>query len=324
MSESCNLPSHSVLVKFLETESRLAVFSLDLDGNILGSKGGMERLFGIPVTGAGERTLFDFLIPENRDRAREILKALSGGRQNPKGSLFRKETLNFSVGSSAVQTMACFFSRCDKDIVFIAEPRRMSDSEIIVRMTELNNELANLWRELSRKNAELEKANETIGRLLNTDALTGIPNRRALERFIVERFLLEKEQPFSLIMADIDHFKKVNDTHGHHAGDVVLASFGKILSGQTRGSDMAGRYGGEEFLVVMPRTGLEEAEKIAERIRAEVERAIMLDPGIRVTASFGVAERKSCKHWESLVKRADEALYLAKDTGRNKVVVSKK
>ena len=125
-------------------------------------------------------------------------------------------------------------------------------------------------------------------------------------------------------MADIDHFKKVNDTHGHHAGDVVLASFGKILSGQTRGSDMAGRYGGEEFLVVMPRTGLGEAEKIAERIRAEVERAIMLDPGIRVTASFGVAERKSCNNWESLVKRADEALYLAKDTGRNKVVVSKK
>jgi two-component system, cell cycle response regulator len=215
-----------------------------------------------------------------------------------------------------------FFFLCNGRIAFIAEPRRMSDSEVIIRMTDLNNELANLWRELTRKNVELEKANETIGRLLNTDVLTGIPNRRALEQFIADRFALEMERPFSLVMADIDHFKKVNDTYGHHAGDVVLASLGEILSGQTRSKDMAGRYGGEEFLVAMPRTGLKEAAGIAERIRAEVEKSVVEEDRLRITASFGVAEAKGDENWESLVRRADEALYLAKDSGRNNVAIS--
>jgi diguanylate cyclase (GGDEF)-like protein len=311
-----------VLVKFLETESRVAVFSLDGDGRILESNGGMERLFDIPLSRPGERLLFDFLLPENREQVEGIIKALLVHGPHPEECLFRKATLNFRVASSAVHTMACFFSLCKGRISFIAEPRRMSDSEVIIRMTDLNNELANLWRELTRKNVELEKANETIGRLLNTDVLTGIPNRRALEQFIADRFALEMERPFSLVMADIDHFKKVNDTYGHHAGDVVLASVGEILSGQTRSKDMAGRYGGEEFLVAMPRTGLKEAAEIAERIRAEVEKSVVGEERLRITASFGVAEAKGDENWESLVRRADEALYLAKDSGRNNVAIS--
>jgi len=322
VSEPCNLPAHKVLMKFLETESRLAVFSLNGKGTILGSNGGMERLFGIPLSRPGERDIFDFLLSENRDQVKGIIKSLSAHGPDPEECFFRKETLNFRVASSAVYTMACFFSVCEGSMILIAEPRRMSDSEVIIRMTDLNNELANLWRELTRKNVELEKANETIGRLLNTDVLTGIPNRRALEQFIADRFSREMGQPFSLIMADIDHFKKVNDTYGHQVGDVVLASFGKILSGSTRSRDMCGRYGGEEFLVAMPGTGVKEAAEVAERIRSEIERSELGEHRLRITASFGVAEAKGEEDWEGLVRRTDEALYLAKDSGRNRVAVS--
>jgi PAS domain-containing protein len=101
---------HQVLVKFLETESRVAVFSLDGDGRILESNGGMERLFDIPLSRPGGRLLFDFLLPENREQVEGIIRALLVHDPHPEGCLFRKVTLNFRVASSAVHTMACFFS----------------------------------------------------------------------------------------------------------------------------------------------------------------------------------------------------------------------
>lgn len=318
MAEECRLPAPEATMRFLESESRLAILTLDLKGTILASNGGMERLFGLPASRGGG-SILEFILPENVPLVLGIIESIlsiPGGL----AVSFRKETVNFRFSGSAVHTMACFFSRHGESVALIAEPRRMSDSEVIIGMTDLNNELAGLSRELTRRNVELEKAGQTINRLLNTDVLTGIPNRRALEKFLSERCCQEAEQPFSLIMADIDHFKKVNDTFGHHAGDVVLAAFGNLLSDQTRERDMAGRFGGEEFIVAMPGTSMEEAAAVAERIRESTEKLLIGDPPVTVTASFGAVSLREGEDWESLVRRGDEAMYRAKKSGRNRVV----
>lgn len=317
MAEKCRLPAPEAVMKFLETESRLSVFTLDSRGMILASNGGIERLFGLNAQHPG-RSIMDFVLPENENLVRGIVEVLSLVPPGPAPS-FRKETVNFRFSGSAVHTMACFFCRCEDAVALIAEPRRMSDSEVIIGMTDLNNELADLSRELTRKNVELEKANRTIIRLLNTDVLTGISNRRALEKFLSESCGRVSEQPFSLIMADIDHFKMVNDTYGHQVGDIVLSAFGKLLSEQTRERDMPGRYGGEEFVVAMPRTSLDEARAVAERIRERVGNLLAGDPPVKVTASLGVVLAREGEEWESLVKRADKAMYQAKESGRNRI-----
>jgi two-component system chemotaxis response regulator CheY len=164
--------------------------------------------------------------------------------------------------------------------------------------------------------------------LANTDALTGLLNRRAfMERIEVEIFRAQREKrPLSLVMTDIDHFKRVNDTHGHQAGDLVLQRFARQLTTSTRPYDFVGRYGGEEFVVCLPGTDGCEAGPVAERMRRQIEDMEIMLPddsrSIRITASFGTAPYsiESVEHIDLLIKRADDALYLAKKEGRNRVV----
>ncbi|HEV3469427.1 MAG TPA: sensor domain-containing diguanylate cyclase [Pyrinomonadaceae bacterium] len=154
-----------------------------------------------------------------------------------------------------------------------------------------------------------------------TDALTGCFNRRFFE-IQLERDLhlaTRMRQPVSLIMLDIDHFKRVNDTHGHDAGDAALRQIASALREEVRGVDTAARYGGEEFAIILPQAGLEGALAVAERLRARIEREVM--PGVgSVTASLGVATfpvHASAR--DLLVTNADRSLYQAKRTGRNRV-----
>jgi diguanylate cyclase (GGDEF)-like protein len=157
-----------------------------------------------------------------------------------------------------------------------------------------------------------------------TDALTELPNRR----YIMKRLEQEWEaavrtgRPLSLIMIDIDDFKKVNDLHGHDVGDVVLKETANVLRGSTRQGEEVARLGGEEFLVVCPNASAAQARVCAERIRLAIERNVILAGGFNrnVTVSLGVAERKPemAKH-DALLKAADEAVYSAKNKGRNQV-----
>jgi diguanylate cyclase (GGDEF)-like protein len=154
-----------------------------------------------------------------------------------------------------------------------------------------------------------------------TDGLTGCFNRRFFE-IQLERDLhlaTRMRQPVSLIMLDIDHFKLVNDTHGHDAGDGALRIIAGALREEVRGVDTAARYGGEEFAVILPQAGLEGALLVAERLRARIEKMEMQGVG-RITASFGVATfPMHASSRELLVTTADRALYQAKRTGRNRV-----
>ena len=159
------------------------------------------------------------------------------------------------------------------------------------------------------------------------DTLTGLYNRRYFE----ERLVLDAQKsfyggtPLSLVMADIDHFKKVNDTFGHTEGDRVLFEIANLLKASVRKKDTVARYGGEEFILILPETGLGEASMIAERIRKLVESTLfeIANARINLTVSMGISNFPSnrAKSKEELVKMADEALYDAKRGGRNKVCI---
>lgn len=155
------------------------------------------------------------------------------------------------------------------------------------------------------------------------DPLTGLHNRAAFED--VMRTVLPKAnaegRPFSLVVADIDHFKQVNDIWGHQAGDKAIASFGGLLNTMVRNCDTAGRVGGEEFCIAVWNCPNEPAERLAERIRQSFAQVAHdgLNDDIRLTASFGVATAQSDENYERLFARADAALYEAKSKGRNRV-----
>lgn len=159
-----------------------------------------------------------------------------------------------------------------------------------------------------------------LQRLSATDPLTGALNRRSCERILEEELVRSERygRPLSVLLFDIDHFKRINDEHGHAAGDAVLRDLADRVRAVVRQNDALVRWGGEEFLVVMPETVAEGARVAAERIRRVVERD-PLGPGVPTTLSGGVATARAGDDQDSLVHRADELLYRAKNTGRNRI-----
>jgi len=161
-----------------------------------------------------------------------------------------------------------------------------------------------------------------------TDALTGLYNRRYMTNHLetLQKSAIQDYKPVSLLILDIDFFKKVNDTHGHDVGDEILKQFSGRMIKSVRGIDLACRYGGEEFVVVMPDTDLAVALGVAERLRREVADLPFKLPAselqLDVSCSIGVAMSMESESSESLIKRADEALYQAKRDGRNRVVTA--
>ncbi|MFW6379200.1 MAG: diguanylate cyclase, partial [Guyparkeria sp.] len=166
---------------------------------------------------------------------------------------------------------------------------------------------------------ERKRDREEIKRLATTDALTGIANRGQFSRQLAAEIERARRfgRPLALIMYDLDHFKRVNDTFGHDVGDEVLTTTARLVGERVRQVDHHGRWGGEEFMVLLPETDLEAAQESAERLRSAIE-AHSFPHGQHVTASFGVTVLGSGDRLETLVKRADEALYLAKRYGRNR------
>ncbi|WP_313954232.1 diguanylate cyclase [Accumulibacter sp.] len=191
------------------------------------------------------------------------------------------------------------------------------------QMRELNDALDRAHRDLIRANRELAQREKAIREISLTDALTGVGNRRHLDENLAAEWQRARRygQPLSLLIFDIDHFKRVNDTWGHEAGDRVLQEVGALLRTFLRDSDRASRLGGEEFVLLMPGSSLVQAEAAAERLRQAVAaRAMSGLPG--VTVSLGVAGLANDEDGSSLLARADAALYRAKQGGRNRVVAS--
>lgn len=152
-----------------------------------------------------------------------------------------------------------------------------------------------------------------------TDSLTGLHNRRSAEERA--RDLAAASRPFSVVLADLDHFKKLNDSRGHEAGDQALRLFADTLRAQLREHDLAARWGGEEFVLILPNANVKQAQEAAERIRDGLATSLLLGGSPAFTSSFGVADSSMSPRFEKLLKIADEALYRAKDAGRDRVVI---
>ena len=155
------------------------------------------------------------------------------------------------------------------------------------------------------------------------DSLTNFYNKKGIEIF-AEKFLhefLRYNIPLSILMLDIDYFKKINDTYGHLAGDYILKEIAKIIRNTIRESDVCGRFGGEEFIILLPNTKLSGAMKLADRIRENIQNYdfVFRNNKINVTVSIGVTTASKSDSVFSLIQRADDALYEAKNKGRNKV-----
>jgi diguanylate cyclase (GGDEF)-like protein len=194
----------------------------------------------------------------------------------------------------------------------------------VASLTQVFNDMVKRLREgraeLNAANTALQQKNVELERLSVTDQLTGLYNRRRMLEVLENEVHRSKrlEHKFAVLMMDVDHFKKYNDSFGHQAGDRVLAGVADVLRETTREIDTPARYGGEEFLAVLPEAGLDAAVEVAERIRATLASRIF--EGRRVTLSVGVAEYPTHgDDGDGLIAAADDALYRAKDEGRNRV-----
>lgn len=180
--------------------------------------------------------------------------------------------------------------------------------EILKPTLHLASQIARAYDEIRQQGANLMAFTET-----RTDPLTGLHNRRGLDDALAAQFamMLRYESRFSLAIFDIDHFKEINDKHGHVRGDQMLRDLGKLFRDFARETDTAARFGGEEFVVIMPETDLEGACMFSDRLRARVEEQMPL------SVSGGVTTVLDGDNQESLLSRADDALYQAKAAGRN-------
>lgn len=178
---------------------------------------------------------------------------------------------------------------------------------------------ANILLKLAQK--DIEEKNIELNRLATTDKLTNINNRRKIEELLQheldrsERFA----HPFGLVILDIDHFKEVNDKYGHQAGDRVLQEIAHLLANKLRKTDLIGRFGGEEFIIICPESNKDDIIDLMERLRVKIENHFFQDVGHK-TVSFGVTLSKDGDTMDSIINRADKALYGAKNSGRNKVL----
>jgi len=194
---------------------------------------------------------------------------------------------------------------------------------VVTASTLLSIRLGRLRARLTAQKVELERALELNRQLAACDALTGLPNRRAMTALLARESLGGRRiaEPMALAVLDIDWFKQINDTYGHRTGDAVLQRFAELARMELRADDVLARWGGEEFLMIMPGTRRDHAHAAVDRMRLRIAEGGFerLATGLRVTFSAGITECSGDEPYASAIERADQALYQAKKAGRNRI-----
>lgn len=292
----------------------IAVAELEEDGTLVAANAGFLRIIAVgeaqPIGAPAAR----FFIQPN-------FAALAHAQPGAGGEVYRG-LLTIGDYMGRTRSLRARFWRAGTRLRMLAEYDIEELERIHDTVLELNREYGNAQLELTQTNLKLQQREGRILALSLTDPLTGVGNRRRFD----EALPLEISRAsrtggkLSLFMADLDHFKRVNDNHGHEAGDNVLAAFGTLLRQQTRDTDIVTRFGGEEFVGLLPHTDLQHALITAERIRGAFSNCRVEPLRDPVTVSFGVVELAPGEKGDLLLKRADMALYRAKQLGRNRVV----
>jgi diguanylate cyclase (GGDEF)-like protein len=298
------------ITNYLLSQSRMAMILLDRKGVILDC-----NTFFLESVGLTDK-------PVGKSIRAFLREGLQAGWNCGRGEC-RPVKLTFTLDGPLEYSLSGHVLNVHDHYLLFAHTVRLTDHEMVATLSRLTDELTDLTRQLNKKNRELEAANETITRLMNTDPLTGLTNRRQLsERMDVELSKARRhDHPLSALMMDIDHFKSINDTYGHGAGDAVLFGVAEILKQTCRKEDIVARYGGEEFVVLLPDSPAAAALDCAERIRKAIEGSVFPEIDRKVTASLGATLFAPTDTEESFIQRADAALYEAKASGRNRVVL---
>jgi diguanylate cyclase (GGDEF)-like protein len=305
------LPRHlRVLEQFLESSKGILLIRYAADHTILAaSEGFLHHLHGADsVIGEGiNRFLAD---PDGRE-----CSLLS----TPTSELPVSFTAKVRGGEATYQ---CHLYADEGGYLLVGDRIGETQDETVERMSLMTNELATMTIELRKRNSDLEKANEVIRELTRIDPLTNLANRRRFAEALDSWMTLAQRhrEPLSLISIDIDRFKSVNDAHGHDVGDEVLKQVAELLREACRNEDLPVRLGGEEFLLLCPKTAIDEAYTLAERLRVRLPSMPGLPSGVHISASFGVTQLLPQDTYFAFMKRADMALYEAKSGGRNKTV----
>ena len=230
------------------------------------------------------------------------------------GYYYIQGILKFSTGLVSITTAIVLWRLMPK-ILAIPSMKTLSEKNEKLLLTQEKLEQAN--RTLEEK---VEERTKLLQELANTDQLTQVKSRRAILTELENEFNRVKRHPtsLSLLMLDVDYFKSINDNFGHLAGDKALAEIAKAISHSCRQTDSVGRYGGEEFLIVLPETSMDSAKALAERIRVAVANLNIKDK-VKVTCSIGIATLKEEETIFELIQKSDECVYQAKEQGRNQI-----
>jgi diguanylate cyclase (GGDEF)-like protein len=297
---------------FLEATSSLVVL-LDQDGQLLSWNPSFDSF---SQTRRETTFLRDFLSSAGEARFAELLSISMQQRIRTRGDL------EFTGETSAESFICLLIPLPEGRVLLIAEP-----SAVASELEAVTAELQKTKRILTVKETELKAVLAQADEISHTDALTFLPNRRQIIKDLQEEVIFSGRYgtPLSISMLDIDHFKKINDTYGHTVGDEVLRTLAGELRDHIRYPDTIGRYGGEEFLIVLPHSTLHAAAEQAERLCGLVRslRIKSAEQQIAVTVSIGVAQYRFQKeNWEVCLRRADAALYRAKNGGRDRWAVA--
>ncbi|MDF1528543.1 MAG: GGDEF domain-containing protein [Sedimenticola sp.] len=292
----------------------LLVGVFDQDGRVLESNAGF-RMLCAEEESASDWNCSEYLINPSWDQLH--LSTPSDDSEKP----IYQGILTLRFPEENYQSVTAMIFRQEGLYYLVAEYNVEELGLLNTSVAALNDELMRMQRELVRTNHKLEEQRELFRMASITDVLTGLYNRR----FFIESLTEEIERSdrygknLSLILCDIGHFKDVNDTYGHDQGDQVLRNFSELINESLRSFDIAARFGGEEFILLLPETTIEQAVITAERLRKQFEQQNITSPPTTITASFGVAEYIKEETEVEIIKRADLALYQAKNTGRNRV-----
>ncbi len=315
LSLNCAIEGQTVaLSRWLNESDTVFALLLHPDGSIRLRNRAAKRMFPSHPGPNSDLRIWEFIVTSE---AESFARRLSYPEARKDGS-FR---LNVSAGEDYPITVEVSLMDCPGGFLMLGAVEEAHALRLQAERQMLTNQLATMARELARKNKELEAANRSIEHSARTDALTGLSNRRTLDELLARELSRanRQHQPLTLILADIDYFKRINDIYGHVVGDHVLSALGRVFGSQVRTYDIAARYGGEEFALLFPGTALPEGMAIAERLRRQAGNIQVPDGPERITVSFGVAALIENESAETFIARTDAALYRAKNGGRNRV-----
>jgi len=308
---------------FLLKRTRMLVALLNRDGTLIE----WNHAFNAAMPGHDVGNLFDMVVPDSRDPLRQALQTKAA-----------EVTARLDFATRGKEGKRSYhgwlFPLPDERILLFAEPEN-PDADDLQEVERLKAELAQTRdhleeteRSLAARDVELKSVLAQVDEIVHIDPQTYLSNRKYILAELQKEVLRSERYltPLTVSMLDIDHFKKVNDMYGHAVGDQALVHLADMLIESMRGTDKIGRYGGEEFLILLPSSKLEAASLQAQRLCNLVRNRPLEVSGVQifVTVSIGIAEfRPGQEDWQKLLSRADEALYEAKNTGRDRWVASR-